>query len=94
MAYKIMDKNKTYKESVNVETAHDKGVNSTDLLYSPYKMRTDYKKKRKLPLSTIKVFLFGTPKTYTARLQGLIEKIDWDIKNSFRKNKITTKKQV
>ncbi len=32
MAYKIMKKNKINKESKNVETTGDKGVNSTDLL--------------------------------------------------------------
>ncbi len=33
MAYKIMNKNKTSTESNDVQTARDKGVNSTDLLY-------------------------------------------------------------
>ncbi len=43
MAYEIMDINKISKESENLETARDKGVNSTELLgVSKY---TDYLKR-------------------------------------------------
>ncbi len=43
MAYKIMEKNKIDKESKNVETAHDKGVTSTDLLGKDKSNHFDYK---------------------------------------------------
>lgn len=42
LAYKIMEKNKISKESKDVQTARDKGVTSTDLLY--YESGTFFRK--------------------------------------------------
>jgi hypothetical protein len=86
-------KDKINRESESTETARDKGVNSTDLLYSPYKMTVKYK-QRTIFIEYNKTFLYGSPEIYARRLQRLTESIDWHIKNSFRKNKITTKNQV
>ncbi len=62
-------------------------------VYSPYKMRVDYKEK-KIIIEYKKSFLSSSAEKYTCRLQKLTELIDWHIRNSFRRNKITTKNQV
>ena len=66
-----------------------KKINLKDV-YSSYKMRVDYKKKE-IVIKYNKSFLSGKPEIYTLRLQNLTKHIDRYIKDSFRKNKITTK---
>jgi hypothetical protein len=80
-------------ETVAEKTKSNEKEHMKDTVYSPYKMRVDYKEK-KIIIEYNKSFLSSSAEIYTCRLQKLTELIDWNIRNSFRRNKITTKNQV